>query len=143
MNRESGINLENVPQDLWDAVLKVCQLVADAGGRTWLVGGCVRDAFLGLPVRDLDLEVFGLDDASLRSTLEAEFRLSYVGQSYGIYKLHGVPLDVGLPRRESKTGRGHKSFEVTADPDLSLTEAAARRDFTINAIYYDPLTKDV
>jgi tRNA nucleotidyltransferase (CCA-adding enzyme) len=143
MNSQSGINLENISQDLWNEVLTVCGLVAAAGGQAWLVGGSVRDAVLGLPGRDLDLEVFGLDDAALRSSLETNYRLDYVGQSYGIYKIQGLPLDVGLPRRESKTGRGHKSFAVTADPNLSLAEAAARRDFTINAIYFNPLTEEV
>ncbi len=143
VNRQPEIKLENIPPDLWTEVLKVCGLVADAGGRAWLVGGSVRDAFLGLPVRDLDLEVFGLEDAGLRSALETEFSLDYVGQSFGIYKLQGLPLDVGLPRRESKTGRGHKSFVMTADPNLSLPEAAARRDFTINAVYCNPLTLEI
>jgi len=143
MNSPDKINLKNIPGDLWEDVLTVCRLVSDAGGRAWLVGGCVRDAILGLPLRDLDLEVFGLDDAALCGALETKFRLDYVGRAYGIYKLQGLPLDVGLPRRESKTGRGHKSFEVTADPNLPLAEAAARRDFTINAVYYDPLTKEI
>lgn len=143
VNRQPRIKVENVPQGLWDEVLKVCGLVADAGGRAWLVGGSVRDAQLGLPVRDLDLEVFGLSDAGLRQSLETTFRLDYVGQSYGIYKIQGLPLDVGLPRKESKSGRGHKSFEVTADPNLSLPDAAARRDFTINAVYLDPVTGEI
>ncbi len=143
MNRQAKINPDKIPGDLWSEVLKVCSLVSSAGGRAWLVGGSVRDAMLGLPVRDLDLEVFGLDDTNLRQALETDFRLDYVGQSYGIYKLQGLPLDVGLPRKESKTGRGHKSFAVTADPHLSLSEASARRDFTINSIYYDPLKDEI
>ena len=47
---------------------------------------------------------------------------------------------MSLPRRESKVGRGHRGFEVTGDPHLSVEEAARRRDFTINAIAWDPLT---
>ena len=49
-------------------------------------------------------------------------------------------IDVALPRRESKRGRGHKGFEVHGDPSMSIEEAARRRDFTINAISWDPLT---
>ena len=48
-----------------------------------------------------------------------------------------------LPRRESKTGRGHKGFTVEGDPDLSFEDAARRRDFTINAISRDPLTGEI
>jgi tRNA nucleotidyltransferase (CCA-adding enzyme) len=51
-----------------------------------------------------------------------------------------VAIDVALPRRESKKGRGHKGFEVRGDPEMSIAEAARRRDFTINAISWDPLT---
>jgi tRNA nucleotidyltransferase (CCA-adding enzyme) len=61
-----------------------------------------------------------------------------VGESFTVYKVGG--LDVSLPRRESKVGRGHKGFAVTGDPDLSETEAFRRRDFTINAIGWDPLS---
>src|SRR5205085_2736392 len=42
-------------------------------------------------------------------------------------------------RREARIGRGHRAFEVTGDPALSSTDAARRRDFTINAIAWDPL----
>jgi tRNA nucleotidyltransferase (CCA-adding enzyme) len=50
---------------------------------------------------------------------------------------------VGLPRRESKIGLGHRGFAVNSDPFMPLAEAAARRDFTINAVYLDPLTDDI
>ncbi|MCK9996549.1 MAG: polynucleotide adenylyltransferase [Candidatus Krumholzibacteria bacterium] len=117
--------------------------MARAHGRAWLVGGVVRDGFLGLNTGDLDLEVFGLSAGDLRATLEKEFELDLVGQSFGIIKLRGWPIDVGLPRREAKIGLGHKGFEVNSDPDMSLKDAAARRDFTINAVYLDPLTGEV
>jgi tRNA nucleotidyltransferase (CCA-adding enzyme) len=126
-----------------DALVKVCRLVDEAGGRAWLVGGTVRDVLLGFPAGDLDLEVFGLSAADLRAALEMEFELDLVGQSFGILKVRGWPIDVGLPRREAKIGLGHKGFEVYSDPDMSLLDAASRRDFTINAIYADPLTGDL
>src|SRR5574339_685795 len=51
-----------------------------------------------------------------------------------------LDVDVALPRRESKTGRGHKGFTVQGDHTMSFEDAARRRDFTINAIGWDPLT---
>ncbi len=66
--------------------------------------------------------------------------MNTVGESFTVYKVAGV--DVVVPRRESRTGRGHRAFEVTGDPDLSFTEAARRRDFTVNAIAWDPLTSE-
>ena len=64
--------------------------------------------------------------------------MNTVGESFTVYKVAGV--DVSLPRRESRTGRGHESFAVIGDPSLPFDEAARRRDFTINAIAWDPLT---
>ena len=52
-----------------------------------------------------------------------------------------LDVDVSLPRRESKTGRGHRAFEVTGDPDMPPEDAARRRDFTVNAIAWDPLRR--
>ncbi|MCP4570836.1 MAG: HD domain-containing protein [bacterium] len=118
-------------------------MLRDAGGRAWLVGGSVRDSVAGLTVRDLDLEVFGLAPEAVQTALATEFELDLVGRSFGILKLKGVPLDVGLPRRETKLGTGHQGFTVEYDPHITLPEAAARRDFTMNAVYLDPLTGQV
>ena len=63
-----------------------------------------------------------------------------VGESFQVYKCGDI--DVSLPRRESKSGRGHRAFEVTGDPAMSIEEAARRRDFTVNAIAWDPLTEE-
>jgi tRNA nucleotidyltransferase (CCA-adding enzyme) len=136
-------NLDHLDKELAEVLSRVCRAIAAAGGRAWLVGGVVRDGFLGLATGDLDLEVFGLPAVDLRATLEKEFELDLVGQSFGIIKLRRWPIDVGLPRREAKIGLGHKGFEVHSDPDMSLPEAAARRDFTLNAVYLDPLTGQV
>jgi tRNA nucleotidyltransferase (CCA-adding enzyme) len=50
---------------------------------------------------------------------------------------------VSLPRRESKSGRGHRGFTIEGDPRMSFEEAARRRDFTVNAILFDPLTQEI
>ena len=52
-------------------------------------------------------------------------------------------IDVSIPRRESKSGRGHRGFRVEGDPSMPVEEATRRRDFTVNAILYDPLTDDL
>lgn len=104
-----------------------------------LVGGCVRDALLGLNPKDVDVEVFGIPADRLETLLAKRFRIATVGRAFGVFKLKGLEVDVSLPRTESKHGQGHKGFQVTGDPDLSLEVAASRRDFTINAISFDPL----
>ena len=123
------------------AVLDIARIVRNAGGRAFLVGGCVRDSLMsGTVSKDFDIEVFGLSPDTLRAALEKRFRLDLVGLSFGVLKLHGHDIDVSLPRRESKRGTGHKGFLVDSDPMMSVKEAASRRDFTVNAIYLDPLT---
>ena len=124
-----------------EIVRAIAIAVRDAGGRALLVGGCVRDELLGLEPKDHDVEVFGVPADRLRGILEGVGRVEAVGESFAVYKVGGV--DVSLPRRESKTGRGHKGFAVTGDPDLSIEEAARRRDFTINAISRDPLNRQI
>ena len=112
--------------------------VRERGGRALVVGGFVRDALLGHPSKDLDLEVFGLQAGDLKALLGQWGPVNTVGESFTVFKVQG--LDVSLPRRESKVGRGHRGFEVHGDPTLPFAEAARRRDFTINAIGWDPLT---
>jgi tRNA nucleotidyltransferase (CCA-adding enzyme) len=112
--------------------------VRGAGGRALVVGGWVRDRFLGRDSANVDVEVFGVAPDRLRSLLESFGRVEAVGESFQVYKLGTI--DVSLPRRDSKAGRGHRGFVVTGDPDLSIEEAARRRDFTVNAISWDPLT---
>jgi tRNA nucleotidyltransferase (CCA-adding enzyme) len=116
----------------------LARAVRAEGGRALIVGGWVRDRLLGQAARDIDLEVFGLEAATLRDVLARFGSVNTVGESFTVYKVGD--LDVSLPRRESKVGRGHRGFEVVGDPTLSIEDAARRRDFTINAIAWDPLT---
>jgi len=115
--------------------------VRGAGGRALIVGGWVRDRLLRGPEHhadNIDLEVFGVPADRLRALLEGFGRVEAVGESFQVYKIGD--LDVSLPRRDSKAGRGHRGFVVTGDPEMSIEEAARRRDFTVNAISHDPLT---
>jgi tRNA nucleotidyltransferase (CCA-adding enzyme) len=113
-------------------------------GRPRLVGGGVRDWLLGLEPKDLDVEVAGVDFEALHRALAPFGATDVVGRSFGVIKVRsaasGAEYDFSLPRRESKTGAGHRGFAVQPDPSLSDAAAAARRDFTLNAISYDPLT---
>lgn len=124
-----------------DFAIALASAVRDAGGRALIVGGWVRDEMLGRVPKDLDLEVHGLPADRLQALLRTLGRVDAVGESFTVYKIGGI--DVSLPRRESKTGRGHKGFTVEGDPFLSIDEAARRRDFTINAMARDPLTGEV
>jgi len=125
-----------------EKVISLAQVINEAGGRALLVGGCVRDQLMGAPAKDWDLEVYHLDAARLREILDQFGSVNVVGESFTVYKL-GPDLDVSIPRRERKSGRGHKAFVIEGDPEMSVTEASRRRDFTINAILRDPLTGEL
>ena len=125
-------------QSLPAPALALARAIGEAGGRALVVGGWVRDALLGIDSKDVDLEAYRLEADALRRVLERFGRVDAVGEAFTVYKVAGV--DVSLPRRESKTGRGHRAFEVQGDPHMRPEEAARRRDFTINAIMLDPLT---
>ena len=126
-----------------NALGMIVKEVRRVGGRALLVGGCVRDALLGLTAKDLDIEVYGVSSELLKTILGTHFNVEIVGEAFGVMKLHGLPIDISLPRRESKTGRGHKAFDIFSDPSMTPEEAAVRRDFTINAIAYDPVTHEL
>jgi tRNA nucleotidyltransferase (CCA-adding enzyme) len=132
---------------------RIAEAVRSADGRALIAGGWVRDRLRGRPSKDLDLEVFGIEQERLPSLLAPFGRVEPVGQSFPVYKVTptrdsglGTPdsweIDVTLPRRESKSGRGHKGFAVVGDPFMSVDEAARRRDFTVNAISWDPLADE-
>lgn len=121
-----------------ELALAIARAVKDADGRALIVGGWVRDRLLGIASKDIDVEVYRLPADRLRDLLERFGRVDTVGESFTVYKVGG--LDVSLPRRESKVGRGHKGFLVTGDPFLPVEEAFRRRDFTVNAVGWDPLT---
>ncbi|MGC9451073.1 MAG: CCA tRNA nucleotidyltransferase [Oceanipulchritudo sp.] len=123
----------------WQFLKELAGRCSRQGGRAYLVGGCVRSALLGEAVLDFDVEVFHLTPRRLETILSALAPVSRVGRAFGIYKLGGWPVDVGLPRSERKSGRGHRSFEIDIRPDMPIGEAAKRRDFTVNAIYFDIL----
>lgn len=130
-----------IPAELTEVLGRLPEL-----GRAYLVGGCVRDWLVGVPVKDFDLEVFGITYPQLATALARCGRVDCVGRSFGVIKLttpSGRVFDFTLPRRDSKRGTGHRGFEVTFDPSLSLPEAAARRDFTINAMFFDPRQNEV
>ena len=120
--------------------LKIVETVRTVGGRALVVGGWVRDRLEGSVSKDIDLEVYGVSSDRLRVLLGRIGRVDAVGESFTVFKIGAV--DVALPRRESKTGHGHRGFTVMGDPGLSIEQAARRRDFTINAIAWDPLTDE-
>lgn len=118
-----------------------------AGGRALIIGGAVRDALLGRESKDVDVEVYGIRTDELKSILERSGKVDAVGANFGVLKVStpdlDEPIDISIPRRDNKIGKGHKGFMVEPDPSMTVDDASRRRDLTINAISYDPLTKEI
>ena len=123
--------------------LKIAEAVAQKGGKVYFVGGCVRDALLGKECKDFDIEVHGIGYDTLKQILETLGKPKLMGASFGVFGLSGCDLDIAMPRKEKATGRGHKDFEIYVDPFIGEANAAARRDFTINAMMQDVLTGEI
>lgn len=131
---------EKIKPEIWNLLDHLCQ----AGGRPLLVGGWVRDHLRGSDSHDEDIEVYGLDPEALKQAVEKAGPVFAVGVSFGVLKVRlgpGWTVDVALPRRESI--QGPRGLIFTPDPNMTPQEAASRRDFTINAMAYDPTTGDL
>ena len=112
------------------------------GGRGLYVGGTVRDRYMGVESKDIDVEVYKLSLDKLQEILSRYGSVDIIGRSFGTLKIHGLNVDFSLPRTDNKKGKGHKGIEVKVDPFLSYKDAAERRDLTMNAMWYDPLTEE-
>ena len=130
------------PQDQQMA-REVARRVAEQGGRSFYVGGFVRDALLNRENKDVDMEVHGITPRQLEEILDALGQRMTIGESFGIFSLKGHSLDIAMPRKEEARGSGHKDFAVFVDPFIGTEAAARRRDFTVNALMQDVLTGEI
>lgn len=131
-----------------EKTMDVIRSIREAGGTPYIVGGFVRDLVMGENPKDLDIEVYGLSIDKLKEVLSKHAEVNAVGVSFGILKVDmrnagGDELDFSVPRTENKIGIGHGGFETNLNENLSPFEAARRRDFTMNSMFYDPITNEV
>ncbi|MDR2737759.1 MAG: HD domain-containing protein [Puniceicoccales bacterium] len=122
---------------VFSAVSWICKELIAAGARPYFVGGCVRDAILGLKLSDFDVEIFGMPFNDVEKLLSRKFPVERTGKIFCVLKIRGFPIDVSVPRFETKFGNGHRDFFIGELGDCDVKLAASRRDFTINAIYFD------
>ncbi len=127
--------------DIPQGLSKAMSALQKSGGQCRVVGGCVRDALLDIRPHDFDIEVYGLDLSSIQSILKPLGKTSLVGKSFCVVKfwIDGKEYDFSIPRMETKSGSGHRGFTVHPDTEMDELTALKRRDFTINALMYDPV----
>lgn len=126
-----------------DIAVRIAEYADAAGGRTFYVGGFVRDKIMGAENKDVDIEVHGILPDELRGILAKLGEPLEFGRSFGVFALKGEDIDIAMPRRERATGTGHRDFDVEVDPFLGTEKAARRRDFTINSIMEDVLSGEI
>lgn len=122
---------------------EIAKTIQKEGGRIFYTGGYVRDSILGIPSKDIDVEVYNISPHSFLEILSRFGEIDIIGKSFGIIKIKSLDIDFSMPRRERKTGVSHKDFEVSVDPFMSFREACRRRDFTMNAILKDVLSEEI
>lgn len=121
----------------------IAEKVAAEGGRAFYVGGLVRDHILGRKNKDVDLEIHGITPDKLMKILEQFGEITRMGVSFGVFGLKGQEIDIAMPRKERSVGRRHRDFEIDIDPFIGYEKAAARRDFTMNAMMEDVLSGEI
>ena len=119
------------------------QLIRRAGGRTWLVGGSVRDLALGRQPCDLDLEISGLPPGQLHALLTEHFSVQLLGKAFGRFKLQGLPVDISIPSRMLTDNESVQGLLKESDPHMDIGEALAQRHFTMNAMAWDSDTLEL
>lgn len=126
-----------------ELVKQIALDIRQKGGTAYFVGGFVRDKFLGIENKDIDVEIFGVKPNELKEILSKYGEVNEVGSSFGIMMIKGLDIDFAMPRTEKKISNHHNGFEVEINPFMSLEEATKRRDFTINSIMQDIITGEI
>ena len=126
-----------------ELAVRVAEKVREAGGCAYYVGGYVRDRILGIPNKDVDIEIHGIDPGRLERILETFGPVIRTGKSFGVLNIKGYDIDFAMPRKERCTGISHRDFDVDIDPYIGTEKAAERRDFTINSLMENVLTGEV
>lgn len=121
----------------------IAEKVAAEGGRSFFVGGMVRDRIVGRESKDVDIEIHGITPQKLAEILSSLGDVTRTGASFGVFGLKTYDIDVAMPGKETASCRGFREFERYADPFIGYEKAAARRDFTMNAMMEDVLTGEL
>jgi len=125
--------------DTYKTAVSILRKLKDKGFETYFVGGFVRDKLIGYSCKDIDIVTSATPDEIIDI-----FPHTYkIGVAFGIVNVieNGFSFEVATFREEDnyKDGRHPEQIKFTTDPQID----ALRRDFTINALYYDPIKEKI
>ena len=121
-----------------DCIRNIANIIHNAGGSLYLVGGAIRDSLLGIENHDEDYCVTGITFEQFKSLFP---KAIIKGKSFAVFEIDGK--EFAIARKENKIGIGHTEFEIEADTNISIEEDLKRRDITINAIAKDIYTNKI
>lgn len=137
MDQKIHRSLENGYKDLNPSAIEICQRINNNGGKALIVGGWIRDCLLGIPSSDIDIEVYQLSYNQLKDLFKEKIIEQY--PKFGILRFENN-IDISIPRIEICIGKRYNDFRITLCPNLNFKASAQRRDFTVNAMGFAPLT---
>ena len=109
----------------YEAFIPLLDLIKQNNGTAMLIGGAVIDGINKIEIKDVDIEVYGLQYEEIHKLL-AQLNLSsnIVGKAFGVLKtvIQDIEIDLSVPRRENKVGIGHKGFEVELDMAMTFAQ---------------------
>lgn len=116
-------------------------LLQQAGGTVYVVGGAVRDVSLGMIPKDIDLMVTGLNGDQIVAALDGQGRLDFTGKAFGVYrfKVQGSEVEIAMPRVEY----GDTNKDYTINENIPIEDDLRRRDFTANAMAINTATGEL
>lgn len=124
-------------------LLEIAKEINDIGGDIYYVGGYVRDSFIKVENKDIDVEIHNISYQQLKDILSKFGTVEEVGASFGILMLKGIDIDFAMPREEVSVDNSHKGFEIIINPYIGTHSACKRRDFTMNGIIKNVVTGEI
>lgn len=121
-----------------DSIIEIAKKIEQAGGKLYLVGGALRDKFLGRKSEDEDYCVVGITSQKFKELFPQSFTR---GKAFEVFDLDGK--EFAMARKETKRGVGHKEFDIKTGVEIRIEDDLSRRDITINSMAQDVLTKEI
>lgn len=119
-------------------IYEIADKINSKGGNMYLVGGAIRDKFLGIVNHDEDYCVTGLSSDEFKELFPEAI---IIGKDFPVFSIDNK--EFAIARKERKVGIGHNSFDVQIDKKITIEEDLERRDITINAIAKEVLTDKI